>query len=126
MKLRVVAVGTGPAGHLLTIGVLMSVGGGLLVANLMASIAPEEYLRHVGPILQISSVLGGVFKCLVFALMLATVCTYRGYITTGGARGVGLAVVQTAMATMVGIVVADWITSQISETAAKVLGALWL
>jgi phospholipid/cholesterol/gamma-HCH transport system permease protein len=38
-----------------------------------------------------------------------------GYTTTGGAKGVGKAVINTAVTTMVGIVIADWFTSLVSE-----------
>ena len=62
------------------------------------------------------NILLSMFKCLVFALVLASVCTYKGYSARGGAKGVGRAVVSTAVFTMVGIVVSDWITSLLSET----------
>lgn len=104
---------------LLLVGLLMSVGGGALLGVLFANISVEEYLRHVPTIVTLPSILGGLFKCLVFAVMLATVCTYKGYSTYGGAKGVGRSVVNTAMASMVGIVTTDWLTSLISETVLK-------
>ena len=100
---------------LLVVGMFMSLFGGILMANVFAGISPEEYVRHIHHILNLPSVLGGLFKCLVFSTMLALVCTYKGYSTSGGARGVGRAVVQTAMISMIGIVVTDWITSVITE-----------
>ncbi|MCB0407230.1 MAG: ABC transporter permease [Bdellovibrionales bacterium] len=101
---------------LLAAGLLMSVAGGLIMGMLFAHINPEEYLRHIPTIVTISSVVSGLFKCFVFALVLASICTYKGYSTTGGAKGVGKSVVNTAVSTMVGIVVADWFTSLIGET----------
>jgi phospholipid/cholesterol/gamma-HCH transport system permease protein len=48
-------------------------------------------------------------------VVLAAICTYRGYTASGGAKGVGIAVVKTAVGTMVAIVIADWLTSMISD-----------
>lgn len=100
---------------LLAVGLIMSMAGGLLLGILFAHISPEEYLRHVPTIVTSYSVATGLFKCFVFAILLATICTYKGYTTTGGSKGVGRSVVSTAVTTMVGIVIADWVTSVMSE-----------
>lgn len=100
---------------LLTVGLLMSIFGGMLLGIVFSGINAQEYLRHIPSIVNISSVGLGLFKCLVFAILLASICTYKGYFTSGGARGVGRAVVSTAVLTMVGIVVLDWLTSLIGE-----------
>ncbi len=102
---------------LLAAGLCMSVGGGMLLGAFFSGINPEEYVRHIPTIVSSMSVANGLFKCLVFALILASVCTYKGYTASGGAKGVGRAVVGTAVMTMVGIVVSDWFTSLLSETA---------
>lgn len=100
---------------LLTAGLFMSLAGGLLLGVIFAGISPDEYLRHVPTILNWGSMLLGLFKCFVFAVLLASVCTYKGYTTTGGAKGVGRAVVSTAVSTMVGLVIADWVTSLVGD-----------
>jgi phospholipid/cholesterol/gamma-HCH transport system permease protein len=102
---------------LLLIGLLMSIAGGLLMGIVFAHINSDEYLRNVPTIVNAYSIANGLFKCLVFAILLATICTYKGYTTTGGSKGVGRSVVSTAVSTMVGIVIADWVTSVISEAA---------
>jgi phospholipid/cholesterol/gamma-HCH transport system permease protein len=107
---------------LLGLGLIMSILGGMLMGSLFAGVNPQEYLRHVPKIVSWISVASGLFKCFIFAIVLATICTYRGYATTGGAKGVGLSVVKTAVATMVAIVVADWMTSFLSESILKMLG----
>ena len=104
---------------LLAAGLMMSISGGMLLGVFFAGINPQEYLRHVPTIVTWSSVLSGLFKCFVFAIVLAAICTYKGYSSSGGAKGVGRAVVGTAVATMVGIVVADWFTSLIGETSMR-------
>lgn len=105
---------------LLSVGLVMSIGGGLLLGIFFSGITIEEYVRHIPTIVTLPSIIGGLFKCLAFAITLASICTYKGYTAYGGAKGVGRAVVNTSMATMVGIVIVDWLTSLISETALKI------
>lgn len=100
---------------LLLVGLMMSIFGGLLLGLLFAHINADEYLRHVPTIVNVFSIATGLFKCLVFAVLLASVCTYKGYSTTGGSKGVGRSVVSTSVTTMVGIVIFDWLTSVMSE-----------
>lgn len=111
---------------LLAAGLFMSVFGGMLMGAAFSGINPEEYIRHIPTIVSPFSIGSGLFKCLIFALVLASVCTYKGYTTSGGAKGVGRSVVSTAVMTMVGIVVTDWMTSLISETALNLFGGVGL
>ncbi|MCB0351338.1 MAG: ABC transporter permease [Bdellovibrionales bacterium] len=100
---------------LLIIGLFMSIFGGLLMGLFFSDINSHEYLRHIPTIVNLGSVASGMLKCLVFAIVLASICTFKGYTASGGAKGVGRAVVSTAVATMVGIVVVDWLTSFIGD-----------
>jgi phospholipid/cholesterol/gamma-HCH transport system permease protein len=100
---------------LLFTGLIMSILGGMIMGDLFAGVNPEEYLRYIPTIVTWPSIVVGLIKCFVFSTLLATVCTYRGYTTTGGAKGVGISVVGTAVTTMIGIVASDWIVSFIAD-----------
>lgn len=106
---------------LLGAGLFMSIAGGLLLGVVYSGITVEEYLRHIPTIVTSASIVSGLFKCFVFALVLASICTYKGFTTTGGAKGVGRAVVSTAVSTMVGLVVADWLTSLIGDAVTQMI-----
>ncbi len=105
---------------LLGLGLLMSIFGGILMGSFLAGVNAQEYLRHVPTIVTPFSIANGLFKCFVFAVILATICTYRGFTTTGGAKGVGLSVVKTSVATMIGIVIADWVTTFLGDIVVRV------
>ncbi len=107
---------------LLAAGLIMSIFGGMLLGAVFSGINPEEYIRHIPTIVSSFSIANGLFKCLTFALILASICTYKGFTASGGAKGVGRAVVSTAVMTMVGIVVFDWFTSLLAETALHLFG----
>ena len=100
---------------LLAVGLFMSIFGGMFLGYLLVGINADEYLRHIPTIVTLPSIASGLLKCFVFAIVLASVCTYLGFTASGGARGVGQAVVKTAVVTMVGIVIADWFTSFIGD-----------
>ena len=100
---------------LLAVGLFMSIAGGLMLGIFFSHITADEYLRHIPTIVTLPSILSGLVKCFVFALVLASICTYKGFTATGGAKGVGRAVVNTAVATMVGLVIADFVTTLIGE-----------
>lgn len=105
---------------LLAAGLLMSIAGGVLMGVIFSGINPDEYLRHVPTIVTLPSIATGLLKCSVFAVVLAAICTYKGFNATGGARGVGRAVVETAVATMVSLVAFDWVTSLLADTIIQI------
>ncbi len=104
---------------LLGLGLLMSILGGIVMGSFFAGVNPEEYVRHIPTIVSFPSILLGLLKCFVFAVILSTICTHRGFTTTGGAKGVGKSVVATAVASMITIVIADWLTSFIADVALR-------
>jgi phospholipid/cholesterol/gamma-HCH transport system permease protein len=104
---------------LLGLGLVMSILGGLLMGGFFAGVNPDEYLRHIPTIVNWTSIVAGLIKCFFFAAVLSTICTFFGYTASGGAKGVGRAVVKTAVATMVGIVIADWFTSFLGDVAVR-------
>jgi phospholipid/cholesterol/gamma-HCH transport system permease protein len=109
---------------LLVFGLILSVAGGLLMGALFSGINAQEYLRHIPTLISSLSVFTGLIKCLCFSFVIASVCTYLGHQTTGGARGVGQSVIHTAVFSMVSIVVADWLSSFILDSLLRSAGLL--
>jgi phospholipid/cholesterol/gamma-HCH transport system permease protein len=50
----------------------------------------------------------GLFKALVFGLIIGTVACYKGFYTTGGARGVGLATTSSVVVSSVAILISNF------------------
>lgn len=57
---------------------------------------------------EIRHIAEGLFKAAVFGLVFAVICTYRGFHTRGGAKGVGDATNQGVVHSMVMIIVLDY------------------
>jgi phospholipid/cholesterol/gamma-HCH transport system permease protein len=106
---------------LLFLGLLMSILGGMFLGFFFAGVNPEEYVRHIPTIITLPSIITGLVKCLSFGVVLATVCTQKGYFTVGGAKGVGRSVVSTAVITMIAIVIVDWFTSFVGEVILRIV-----
>ncbi len=100
---------------LLTMGLLLSFGGGLLMAITFGQLHWEQYISHIPNVVHVFSIVSGVVKCLIFSLVIATLCTYRGYKVIGGAKDVGEGVVVAATQTMIALVFADWFSTFILE-----------
>lgn len=100
---------------LLTFGLMFSFFGGILMASTFSGLPWEQYVSHIDHVVSGFSVLSGVVKCFAFSVVIATLCTYRGYHVFGGAKEVGEGVVQAATQTMIVLVFTDWFTSFILE-----------
>jgi phospholipid/cholesterol/gamma-HCH transport system permease protein len=55
----------------------------------------------------------GLFKAAVFGLIFAVICTFRGFNTTGGAKGVGDATNQGVVQSMVMIIILEYFLSNL-------------
>ena len=75
---------------LLTVmAVVVSILGGMWVANITAHISTESFITSARQALPFGDVLKGLAKTLVFAVIIAIIGAYQGLQTRGGAAGVG-------------------------------------
>ncbi len=106
---------------LLTIGLIVSIAGSMLVANLLCGINPLQYAvsipRFVGP----ETLASGMFRAMVYGTIVASVSCYKGYTASGGARGVGRAVTMAAVLTNLYIIIANFFSAQVLDLGSEVL-----
>jgi phospholipid/cholesterol/gamma-HCH transport system permease protein len=55
----------------------------------------------------------GLFKAAVFGIFFSTICTYKGFNTQGGAKGVGDATNHGVVVSMVSIIIFDYFLTKI-------------
>jgi len=96
---------------LLAIGLSVSVIGSIFVAQSFSGMNMYEYIASIPRFAGGWTIFEGLMRSLVFSTIVANVSTYKGYTATGGARGVGRAVTQSAIYINVYIVVANFISS---------------
>lgn len=110
---------------LLIIGLLVSVVGSMLVAQVACGINFLQYASTITRFTSLSTIFGGIFKSAVYGTIVATVSCYKGFTASGGARGVGRAVTLAAVYTNLYIVVASYLTSTVLEILFELL-PLWI
>src|SRR3990167_8813379 len=100
---------------LLFFALIISIVGGMVAMIIMANMNPIEYTNKIPDLVNSISVITGLTKSAVFGFLIAWICCYIGYSTTGGAKGVGITVNRTAVTTVVAIVLADFTVATVID-----------
>jgi phospholipid/cholesterol/gamma-HCH transport system permease protein len=62
-----------------------------------------------------NDIIGGLTKSAVFGLILSWVGSYKGYYTTGGARGVGISTTQSVVLGSILILINNYFLTKLLE-----------
>lgn len=87
---------------------LIGMIGGLLVATAQFHMSTVSFVESIKAQLLVSDILGGLLKATIFGLIIATVGCYRGFITRGGAEGVGESTTGSVVTAIVIILVSNY------------------
>lgn len=95
---------------------LIGLAGGYLTGVLLLGLNPGVYFYRVGESLAWSDIHGGFIKAVVFAVLVSTICTYRGFFChmqpgSRGAQSVSLATTSAVVLSCVWILVADYVVT---------------
>ena len=93
---------------------VVGIYGGYLTGSLLLGINPGIYFARVYSSVQMSDITGGFIKSLVFAVVVVTICCYKGYYTHKqaegfGAKGVSLSTTSAVVLSCVLVLVTDYI-----------------
>jgi phospholipid/cholesterol/gamma-HCH transport system permease protein len=91
--------------------------GAHLVAVRLLGLDEAIFLNKVYLFLEPKDIAQGLIKGTVFGFIFATVCTYKGFYTKGGARGVGNATNEGVVLSMVLIIVIDYFLTNFAVMA---------
>ena len=86
---------------------LVGILGGWLVGVYKLGISHSLYMNMTWVPLRLKDVITGLFKSGVFAAIIATVATYEGFGTSGGAEGVGRSTTLSVVISFILIITAD-------------------
>ncbi len=79
------------------------------VLDMDGAIFLDKIFRWIKP----SDIYEGLIKASVFGLIFSTICTYKGYHTKGGAKGVGEATNSGVVLSMVFIIIFDYVLTNV-------------
>ncbi len=89
------------------------IGGGLVaVYNHRIGVNFPLFLSNLRDVVDIGDVLNGLFKSLVFAIVIGTVSCHQGLATIGGPRGIGRSVTKAVVNSIVLILILDYFLTQ--------------
>ena len=89
------------------------IGGGLVaVYNNRIAVNFPLFLSNLRDVVDIGDVLNGLFKSLVFAIVIGTVSCHQGLATIGGPRGIGRSVTKAVVNSIVLILILDYFLTQ--------------
>lgn len=92
---------------------MFGIVAGYLVSVYILNIQAEVYVNAIKESAELSDITMGLFKSIVFGFLLTLISTYRGYITTGGSKGVGIATTQGVVYANIIIFIANYILTSL-------------
>lgn len=100
---------------LVLVAIMVGWFGGALVAayNERIAIGFQAFFENLRDVVALEDVANGLFKSLIFALIVGTVCCHQGLTTRGGPRGIGRSVTKAVVNSIVLIVISDYILTRL-------------
>lgn len=87
--------------------------GGYIIATQILGLTPDEYTAHISEFIDVFDVIGGLIKAAAFGFVISWVSCYKGFNTSGGARGVGLATTNSVVASSILIIIVNYFLAMI-------------
>jgi phospholipid/cholesterol/gamma-HCH transport system permease protein len=86
----------------------MAMVGSWFLCTKLLGLDHAVFLSKIRDTVEIYHINEGLFKSAIFGLMFGIICTYKGFNTSGGAKGVGEATNQGVVMSMVSVIVLDY------------------
>jgi phospholipid/cholesterol/gamma-HCH transport system permease protein len=98
---------------LVIIAGVCALGGGYLAGTLADIITPNDYVYGIRFSFNEFFVTFALIKSIVFAFLVASISSFKGYYTVGGALEVGVSSTQAVTNSVIAILVADYLLAQL-------------
>lgn len=86
----------------------MAMLGSWILCTQIVGLDSAVFFDRIRTTVGISDINEGLFKSAIFGFMFSVICTYQGFFTKGGAKGVGEATNQGVVMSMVSIIIIDY------------------
>ena len=96
-------------------------GSWFLVVHLVA-LDEAIFWDKIRQVVELRHLMEGLFKAGIFGLVFVLVCTFRGFNTKGGAKGVGEATNQGVVISMVSIIILDYFLMNVIRIFYAIMG----
>lgn len=93
---------------LTTFSMFFGILGGYWVCVYVLHLNGEQYISGIKTFVEFSDITGGLIKSAVFGLIFSWIGCYKGFYTTGGAKGVGIATTKSVVVSSIMILIANY------------------
>jgi phospholipid/cholesterol/gamma-HCH transport system permease protein len=90
-----------------------ALAGGYLVGTLTGIITPDDYIYGIRFTFNEFTITFALIKSVVFAFLVASISSYKGYYTQGGALEVGVSSTQAVTNSVIAVLLADYLLAQL-------------
>ena len=87
--------------------------GGYLVGTITGIISPNDYVYGIRYTFNEFTITFALIKSVVFAFLVASISSYKGYYTQGGALEVGISSTQAVTNSVIAVLLADYLLAQL-------------
>jgi len=94
---------------LTSIADFVGIAGGYLIGTFLLHIDPGVLTARMIQMVTLKDIMSGIIKSVFFGIFLVSVCSYKGFYASGGAKGVGKATTEAVVISTVGILISDYI-----------------
>ena len=98
---------------LVTLAAFLSIMGGYFAGTMAHVITPEDYIYGIRADFIEFNVTFALIKAVVFAILISSISSYKGYYTTGGALEVGKASTAAVTNSCIAILMADYLLAEL-------------
>ena len=92
---------------------VVGIYGGYLVGVNLLGVSAGDYFGHMKDSVELVDVVNGVWKSLVFALLIAWVCSFKGFFTERGAEGVSRSTTSAVVVSSVLVLICDYVLTSV-------------
>lgn len=89
--------------------------GGYVVCTQVLGLSPEDYHSSIKTYVELDDITGGLIKSAVFGFLLSLIGTFKGYYTSGGARGVGISTTKSVVQSSIMILISNYFITKVLE-----------
>ena len=98
---------------LVILAMFLSILGGYLAGTITGEITAQEYITGIRGDFIPYNILFALIKSVVFAFLISTISSFRGYFTQGGALEVGAASTAAVTNSVIAVLIADYACAQL-------------
>jgi phospholipid/cholesterol/gamma-HCH transport system permease protein len=92
---------------------IFSFYGGYFVAVYLVKINPVDYMTSAEQLMHFNDIWGGIFKSVIFGILIAIIACRRGLNTRGGAKGVGESTTSSVVTCLIALFITNYFLSNL-------------